>query len=156
MNSEFIKSMCKCSLFIMITLLSISCTTTKYASLQQDYYNAMAGKTHNQIVSALGAPDRQTSDGQGGTILIYEEHSQQSIATAHNVNYYSGTYTPGVNTTTHTDYIHVYINSSGKCYNVKTNHIKSWQEQSTGKTVGLILGITLPLIGVGIAGVCAN
>ena len=151
-----IRAFVKCSFVMLVVLLSVSCTTTKYASLQQDYSNAMVGKTHQQIVSMLGAPDRQTSDGDGGTILIYEEYTHESIATAHNVNYYTGTYTPGSTTTTYTEYLHVYISKTGVCYNVKTNHIKSWKEKSLGKTIGLLAGIFIPIIAALIAGLAGG
>lgn len=101
-----------------------------------DYTTEYVGKPHNYIVSALGAPDRQTSDGAGGTILIYEKttitstSNSNSLATAYNVNFNSNTYTPGSETTTtavqsaNTSYIHLFINTDGICYNVKTNHQK--------------------------------
>lgn len=129
-----------------------SCRTYYSVSKASDYTNAYVGKNHNDIVYALGAPDRQTSDGAGGTILIYEDFTTQSVATAHNVNYYSGTYTPGTKSTTHTDYAHFYINSNGTCYNVKTNHTKTVSKFAPGKTIFLSLGILTPLITALIAG----
>lgn len=123
-----------------------SCRTYYSVSKASDYTNAYVGKTHNDIVYALGAPDRQTSDGSGGTILIYEDFTTQSVATAHNVNYYTGTYTPGATSTTHTDYAHFYINSNGKCYNVKTNHKKTVSKFAPGKTAFLVAGCSLPVI----------
>ena len=104
--------------------------------MEEDYAKAFVGSHHNVIVSSLGAPDRQTSDGAGGTILIYEKvtttsnSNSNSIATAYNVNYYSKTYTPGAQTNTNTvttqntSYIHIFIGADGVCYGVKTNHQK--------------------------------
>lgn len=131
---------------IFISVFVTSCRTTYITSAQSDYENRFRGATHNQIVSALGAPNRQTSDGNGGTILIYESTSAQSIATATNINYFNKTYTPGVNTTYHTSYVHFYIDSKSKCYRVKTNRTKQYSKFSTGKTIGCVLGFTLPIL----------
>ena len=121
---------------LVVTCLFTSCMsyvpTTSYVSMEEDYAKAFVGSHHNVIVSSLGAPDRQTSDGAGGTILIYEKttttSNSNSIATAYNVNYYSKTYTPGAQTNTvttqNTSYLHVFIGADGVCYGVKTNHEK--------------------------------
>ena len=146
--------------------------------MEEDYAKAFVGSHHNVIVSSLGAPDRQTSDGAGGTILIYEKvtttsnSNSNSIATAYNVNYYSKTYTPGAQTNTNTvttqntSYIHVFIGADGVCYGVKTNHEKEVVDEkavehnekalkkNVGWTVGVLFGlIALPtLVAVVIAG----
>ena len=128
------KLLSKLSIVMVISCLFTSCTVTRtYAvSKEKDYKEAFVGVKHNDIVSAFGAPDRQTSDGAGGTILIYERTTTNtttdSQAAAYNVNYYNRTYTPGVhsNTTTtqNTSYIHIFVDKDGVCYNVKTNHQK--------------------------------
>jgi hypothetical protein len=134
------------AILLIASSMFTSCRTYYSVSKASDYTNAYVGKSHNDIVYALGAPDRQTSDGSGGTILIYEDFTTQSVATAHNVNYYTGTYTPGARSTTHTDYAHFYIGSNGKCYNVKTNHTKTVSKFAPGKTIFLGLGCALPVI----------
>ena len=133
-------------ILILSSNLLTSCYTYYTVSRQSEYNKTYVGKTHNEIVNRLGAPDRQTSDGAGGLILIYESFSSQSIATAHNVNYFTGTYTPGTTTTTHTDYTHFYINNQNKCYNVKTNHRRGVSEFSPTKTVLLGATILAPII----------
>lgn len=144
-------------IIIISCLLTItSCKTTYYVSMQSEISKSMGGMSHQAIVSRMGAPDRQTTDGAGGTILIYEDTSSQSIATAHNVNYYTGTYTPGVRTTSHTDYIHIYINSQGKCYNVKTNLTRLESKPAPGKTVFAILGTIATIVVVAVAGASAS
>lgn len=170
-----------------LTIMAIACLftscmsyvpTTSYVSMEEDYAKAFVGSHHNVIVSSLGAPDRQTSDGAGGTILIYEKvtttsnSNSNSIATAYNVNYYSKTYTPGAQTNTNTvttqntSYIHVFIGADGVCYGVKTNHEKEVVDEkavehnekalkkNVGWTVGVLFGlIALPaLVAVVIAG----
>ena len=119
---------------MIATCLFTSCTVTRTSqvSMLSEYTNMFVGKSHKEIVSALGAPDRQTTDGGGGTILIYEQttttSTSNSVAAAYNVNYFTKTYTPGVNTSTststNTSFVHIYIDDSGTCYNVKTNHTK--------------------------------
>lgn len=99
------------------------------------------GATHNQIVTELGAPQRQVSDGNGGTILIYENTTtttvSNSLRTAYNVNILTGTYTPGVSTTSQqsssTDYVQFFINQNSVCYDVKTNIPMTHQQ--AGNTV---------------------
>lgn len=168
-----------------LTIMAIVCLftscissvpTTSYVSMEEDYAKAFVGSHHNVIVSSLGAPDRQTSDGAGGTILIYEKvtttssSNSNSIATAYNVNYYSKTYTPGAQTNTNTvttqntSYIHVFIGADGVCYGVKTNHQKKvidedaveWNKEAQKKNVKIVLWSYLGIMGVSaIAGVVA-
>ncbi|MBR5832736.1 MAG: hypothetical protein IKY79_09030 [Bacteroidales bacterium] len=159
-----------------LTIMAIACLftscmsyvpTTSYVSMEEDYAKAFVGSHHNVIVSSLGAPDRQTSDGAGGTILIYEKitttsnSNSNSIATAYNVNYYSKTYTPGAQTNTNTvttqntSYIHVFIGADGVCYGVKTNHQKKvideeaveWNKKAQKKNVKIALWSYLGVMG---------
>ena len=155
-------SLFKIAFFMIATCLFTSCTVTKTSqvSMLSEYTNTFVGKSHKEIVSALGAPDRQTTDGGGGTILIYERttttSTSNSVAAAYNVNYFTKTYTPGVNTSTststNTSYVHLYIDESGVCYNVKTNHTKyvtEVDEKATAKNkkTWKILGITYGSLG---------
>ena len=156
-------SLFKIAFFMIATWLLTSCgpvTKVYQVSLVDDYTNAFVGRSHKEIVSALGAPDRQTTDGGGGTILIYEQitttSTSNSVAAAYNVNYFTKTYTPGVNTrtstSTNTSFLHIYIDNSGTCYNVKTNHTKQVteiDEEATAKAkkTWKILGITYGSLG---------
>ena len=80
---------------MIATCLLTSCTVTRtyQVSMASEYTNMFVGKSHKEIVSALGAPDRQTTDGGGGTILIYEQttttSTSNSVAAAYNVNYFT-------------------------------------------------------------------
>lgn len=116
----------KTSLYLgIILLLSVtSCSYKHLVSLQPEYESMFLGKTHNYIVSTWGAPDRTTSDGDGGQILIYERTSMLSQAVATNINVWTGTYTPGTYTTEETLYVQLFVDKQGKCYLVKTNHAK--------------------------------
>lgn len=145
---------------VVVSCLLTSCSKTymtyRQVSMLSDYTNMFVGKSHNDIVSALGAPDRQAPDGAGGSILIYEEttttSTSNSVATAYNVNYFSKTYTPGTQTNTsvtqNTSYVHLFINKEGVCYNVKTNHQKTIAEEherdrEATKKYWKIFGITM-------------
>lgn len=125
--------------FICVTALS-SCysTYTEYYTVDDfpAFRNKCIGMTHNQIVTSLGAPQRTESDGNNGSILIYEKSTttsvSTSVATKENVNIFTGTYTPGVRSaaqqTTTTNYTQYFINSNNICYDVKTNIPMTHQE----------------------------
>ena len=133
-------------LFTLIMMLGMtSCTTTYHVSRQPEISNLMIGHSHKSILSTMGGPNRQITDGAGGTILIYEETTSDSIATAYDVNYFTGTYTPGFRTTSHTEYVHVYINPQGKCYDVKTNLTR---EETVFDSAGTILSIASGIVGI--------
>lgn len=131
------------------------------------------GQTYNQIVTALGAPQRREPDGTGGNILIYENTTTKTVsnalATAYNVNVYTKTYTPGVNTTTQqitqTDYIHYFVNSNNECYKVVTNIPMSHTEKSEpyeckrkkvkwGASIAMWSGIYAAIIGIAVGIAC--
>ena len=151
------------AIIMIVSCLITSCTAYKTfrVSKLSDYTTEFVGKPHNHIVATLGAPDRQTSDGAGGSILIYEKttttSTSNSVAAAYNINYISGTYTPGTKTSTstseHTSYIHLFIDKDGVCYAVKTNHEKEVtqvDEKATkrNKAVGftIVSLLTIPWI----------
>lgn len=133
-----IKSIYKLCVYVLLCVLTLSsCYTTTTGlhsvSYEVDDFPAFRkqciGQSYNQIVTALGAPQRQSPDGNGGNILVYENSTttsiSNSIAKAYNVNYFTRTYTPGVETSTQqittTDYVHYFVDSNNVCYEVKTN-----------------------------------
>ena len=133
-------------LLFFLLLTAVSCRTWYTVSLQPKLSNDFVGKSHNYIVSAMGAPSRTVSDGNGGQILIYEKTSALSQAVATNVDIFNGTYTPGTYTTTNTDYVQFYVDIRGNCYRVNTNLTEEYSEFSKGKTIGLIAGIAGPML----------
>lgn len=129
---------------ILCSVLLSSCVTTYQVSLKEDLCKQFVGVTHNEIVRQMGAPNRQLPDGTGGTILIYEETIQHSVATASNVNPIARTYTPSVTTSSHTSYVQFYINRNNTCYDVNTNKTKIITEQNPkAKKRGIIAGSIL-------------
>lgn len=135
--------------------LMSSCYVTTLVPLQDDYNQAYKGQTSNEIITQFGAPDRQTDDGAGGRILVYEETEFRTVATAENVNYFTRTYTPGSRTTSNTAYIQFYINQNGVCYGVKTNLTKTETHKDKNRTTvalasGGLLLLVLFLFGINI------
>lgn len=167
-----IKSIYKLCVYVLLCVLTLSsCYTTKTGlhpvSYTVDDFPAFRkqciGQSYNQIVTALGAPQRRSPDGNGGNILIYENSEttsiSNSIAKAYDVNYFTRTYTPGVETSTKqittTYYVHYFVDSKNYCYEVKTNipmkHTETkevygkYKKISYGKIAGLSFGITAPI-----------
>ena len=140
------------SVLLCCVLLS-SCATTSQVSLQDDISRHFLGLKHNEIVMAMGAPTRETSDGATGKILIYEEVIPRDYSAA-NANYIVRTYSPTVTGTQ--SYVQFYIDKDNTCYNVITNYTKSVKTDNN-QSVGVIileclLGAVLGgLVGLGIA-----
>lgn len=127
------------SIVVVIVSLFTSCTVYKYTTIskEEEYKKEYVGKSHNQIVTTLGAPDKQFSDGAEGVIIIYENSVFNS-----NINTYKGS---GSATTIESKgYIQFFINKSGICYDVKTNHTETIEEideeASKNKTVAGVVG----------------
>lgn len=122
-------------LLIASTLLSSCGTQSKvqkvqYISCYDDYCQRYIGKSHKQLISDLGAPNRETSDGDGGMIIIYEK-----ITEHHNLSSTGdyGLHTSGTTKST-VSFLHLYINSDGVCYNIDTNHTRiEWIEMAQEK-----------------------
>ncbi len=125
------------ALCLVCSLLLSSCTTTYQVSLEDDYTKRFVGMAYKDIVSQLGAPNRCESDGAGGTILVYENFQQQSIAIA---NPYTFLPTAVSRSYTNTQYIQLYTNSENVCYKIKTNHTRIEKKPAPGRTAALIAG----------------
>lgn len=134
------KYVIKLCLFCCLLLCLSSCTTTRYVSQEPEWKSLSVGMSHASIVSALGAPDRETTDGRGGKILIYEDYSQTTRGYQANYGYFS---VPTSTTTLNTSYLQFFIGSDNICYDVKTNYTEKQQEFSFGKTLLLIGGVVL-------------
>lgn len=138
-------------IFGLITALFAlsSCATAKYVSVEDDMNNEWVGRRHSEIVREFGAPDRETSDGKNGTILVYESITR-SYRTDEDTHF--GYFDPDYTTTIseNRSYIHFFIEGNGVCYLVKTNHVKREGKGPTGvelfsySTWGL--GLAIPII----------
>lgn len=109
-------------IFIMLVsllVLSSCATSVKYISMEQIYTEQWTGRSHSDIVSAFGAPDRVESDGLDGLILVYEK-----VTTVSEIKEkYSGVYNETV--TTDKEYTHYFIGSDNRCYAVKSNIVEA-------------------------------
>lgn len=140
---------------VAVPFLFSSCSVTQYASAQEDYNSFWAGRSYADIIKAYGAPARETSDGQNGVILIYEQAQVVSTTEADYPLYGYGPYPyyrrwgifgPSLRTVTATtnDYVHFYITEDNVCYAVKTNQMKPVGEKVDGllTTMAVIGGIS--------------
>ena len=123
------RNFCLLNALLGMLVLFNSCGTTSHVlSMHDEYANLYVGRTYQDILLALGAPDRETSDGANGSVLIYEDEMTLTTtkATKENYNIHAGTYVPGSrsSSTTITSFLHLFINENKICYNLKTNHTK--------------------------------
>lgn len=109
-------------IFIMLVsllVLSSCATSVKYISMEQKYTEQWTGRSHSDIVSTFGAPDRVESDGLDGLILVYEK-----VTTVSEIKEkYSGVYNETV--TTDKEYTHYFIGNDNRCYAVKSNEVEA-------------------------------
>ncbi len=130
-------------LFVLSSMfLLTSCFTTK-AIYDGNVHESAIGKTKNQILRMYGVPDREATDGEGGSILIYEKHyqttSSQAIAGTNSGAYgesYSNSYGSVAGavgksvssargfsrTTTDKEYLNIFLNKKGVVYDYKSNY----------------------------------
>jgi hypothetical protein len=113
----------KIGIVVIILSFFTSCTVYNYKTIskEKEYQEMYIGKTHNQIVTTLGAPDKQFSDGAEGVIIIYENSVFNS-----DINTYKGS--GSATTKEYKDHIQFFINKSGICYDVKTNITETIEE----------------------------
>ncbi len=71
-----------------------------------EYQTRWIGRTANDTIMTYGAPDRETTDGSDGTIIVYEDFATvRKSSVESNVRYY----------------IEFFIDSQKVCYHVRTN-----------------------------------
>lgn len=72
--------------YIKITVLALSFSTTSCYTVRQSYVGnshlQQLGQSSSSIMANYGPPDRTTSDGSSGQILIYEQIAQVSYTNA--------------------------------------------------------------------------
>ena len=90
-------------LLLAVVALSSCSAAIKYVSLEPLYNEQWMVRSHADIVSEYGAPDRMESDGLDGSILVYE------------------TYTENMDK----EFTHFFIGSDSRCYMVKTNQVEA-------------------------------
>lgn len=124
-NTKIFKSI---SLILACSILLVSCYSTQYISMQDDYNAQYNGKTHAELIELFGPPDRTTSNGKGGEVLIYEAKSQQ------------GGYSEGsVSLTESKKQTCFFVDENKVCYNVTTDDVKEEMVYSKSLTIASLL-----------------
>lgn len=138
----------------IITLVAValcsSCTTTQYVARQDSLSKLLVGEDHHAVVSILGTPSRYAADGRGGTILIYDKSTYYNISQARDSYHHSSAYGSKSLENTYTNYINVYTDSNGICYDVRSDLMREEKKIAPFKTSMLILAILIG--GIAIAG----
>ena len=123
------------------------CSCSSYNNLSSsyktgtEYYNeTYRGCSHADIVKVFGAPDRETSDGADGYILVYE--------TFHNSSYVDRF--GYIENNTYKRYIQFFMSADGICYNVRTNRNAPGNYSSAYSTIAATTGIIAGITGLGL------
>lgn len=139
-NTKTFKSIC---LILSCSILLMSCYTTQYIPLQNEYNAKFNGKTYTEIVELVGPPDRIVPDGKGGEIMVYELKKQQG----YDVN-------GSVNLLESKNQTSIYVDENKVCYKVKSDDVKVKEVYDPGKTLGLgftIIAVLLITTGMAIS-----
>ena len=113
-----------------------SCTITRFVRASDDEATSwFRGKTKKQIIEQFGPPTKEVSDGDDGSILVYEYDNGSTTTTSYTEyhTYYDTQY--------HKQHAYFYMNSKGICTKVSGN-IFTKQETKTDYVTG-IFGWTL-------------
>lgn len=164
-------------LLLLITAAFLcSCTTTKYYSLADTYWQKYGNATKNEIYRSFGVPTRTVSMNGGEYVLVYEKFvtstttnsysntnananatvgsyytTDQTYANVYgNSNNYSGSNTTTSNNRYFTEF---YMNKNDRCYSLRTTDTYGKTETDAGKTVlAVIGGIGFAAIFIGLLG----
>lgn len=151
-KNYFMKHLLKFTLLLLVASFLCSCWINKQVVIQDPQYlgnqfDQMKGLTKNEILQAMGVPDRSTSDGNGGEIMRYENrklitnsfansstttNSQGGAIAGYNTygnpvvydasqsktNY---GYASNTTTTEQVQFVEAFINGQGICYKVRAN-----------------------------------
>ena len=131
---------------LMAASVLTSCASARFFPMEEELNAQWAGASHHDIVREFGAPDRETTDGDGGVILIYEEISR-SYETEEDTHL--GLFDTDYTTTVRENklFMHFFIGRDGVCYLVKSNHVRVGKALDVGDTI-FTAGVLLPLAGV--------
>lgn len=88
-----------------------------------EYQTRWIGRTANDIIMTYGAPDRETTDGSDGTILIYEDLKtvRNSTSQTETVGHIDPKHVKTTSESRERYYIEFFIDSQKVCYHVRTN-----------------------------------
>lgn len=118
-----------CSVLVLLTCAMTSCwtirtvTVTDYPKLRTDNpYAELKGKTKQEVLTVLSAPNKVVDDGMGGEILMYE--SVQRVTEDNSSGKVIDEDLAVYDTKSHAidreykSYVHIFINNSNICYHV--------------------------------------
>lgn len=131
---------------LMAVAALTSCSSARFVSAEEELNEQWVGASHHDIVREFGAPDRETTDGDGGVILIYEEISR-SYDTDEDTHFglFDTDYTTTVRENKH--FMHFFIGRDGVCYLVKSNYVKADGRVFNVVNTVFAAGVLLPLVG---------
>ena len=142
-NTKAFKSI---SLILACSILLVSCYTTQYIPLQDEYNARFNGKTYTEIVELVGPPDRIVPDGQGGEIMVYENKSlngeYEGIATG-------GITSGSINLSESKKQTSFFVDENKVCYKVKTNDVRAEEKFTVIKALDVFAVILVGFIFVG-------
>ncbi len=122
-----------------------SCYTIQPVLLSsQELKDRFVGKTEKEIKQMMGPPTRETSDGDDGTILIYES-SAGSTTKVKTTKVTDNYYITRSNTTNQENYSWFYMDSKGKCTYVKSNCLTK-QERAYNETLSFLAAFSSTLV----------
>jgi len=110
-------------IYLLTAVIALSsCSIIRQYPAEQEYSKIWKGRSHAEIVTEFGAPDRVESDGNGGKILVYEEFSTTSTT---DVDTHFGRFDPDYTTKVQTNksYTHFFIGPDNICYHIKSNRM---------------------------------
>ena len=116
-----------------VLFLSASCTTAQHVVTRIDP-NYYVGKSHQYVVSMLGAPNGEFSDGADGYILSYEGNQQ--------IFSYSRKYSRNSSTL---PTLQLHFNNDGYCTDANVVDAQPVRAVNAWWTVALVLGILIIL-----------
>jgi len=98
---------------LLIFVLFVGCATTNTKAIMESWID----HHKSELIKSWGPPNRITSDGQGGQILIYEN----STTNAYTFNNLFGVEldNPVTTVNTRTQYYQFYTNSRGTIYHIR-------------------------------------
>lgn len=126
-----------------------SCMTNHLVPVSnQEITEIWKGQPKKNIIYKFGPPTREASDGENGTILVYEYKLGSNTTTKTTYNQYDNTKREQSNTNYVNEYVWFYLNSEDVCVGVKNNHFKKQERvYNPGMTTGVVL---LSSLGVGL------
>lgn len=92
---------------------AVSCTVPRYVSAEPAFNDEWTGRTYEDIVQTFGAPEKEVSDGRGGSIIVYQDA----------ITDYIDDYIGPVIIRRGENYMQFFVDEDDVCYKVLTDKI---------------------------------